>query len=65
MRTEVQILDVAFISTLPTKMLLGRLRRLLRCEESRSASDAYPDELARAEGILFKDTLEWKMHTRS
>jgi hypothetical protein len=40
-------------------MLLARRRRLLRCEESRSASDASPDELARAEGILFKDTPEW------
>lgn len=59
-RTGVPILDAVVLSTRPTKALLGRLRRLQRCEESPNASDATPDELARAEGILFKDTLEWK-----
>ncbi len=60
MRPGVPILDAAVLSTRPTKALLARLRCLLRCEESPFATDAYPDELARAEGILFKDTPEWQ-----
>jgi hypothetical protein len=33
---------------------------LLQCEDSRAGSDACPDELAHAAGILFKNTPEWK-----
>jgi hypothetical protein len=60
LKNEVPILDPAVLTSMRTRELLGRLRRLQRCEESASLSDASPEELARATGILFKDTPEWK-----
>lgn len=60
LKNEVPILDSAVLASMPTRQLLGRLRRLRRCEDSASVSDASPEDLARATGILFKDTPEWK-----
>jgi hypothetical protein len=59
MKTGVPILDVTVLATQSTKALLGRLRRLQRCEESAAASDADADELARMQGINFKNSPEW------
>lgn len=60
MKNGLPVLGIDVLSVMQTKVLLGRLRRLQRCEESASGSDATPAELARTEGILFKDTPEWK-----
>lgn len=57
----VPILDASVLSGLPTKVLLSRLRRLLRCEEAPELSDASPDEIAETSGILFKNTVEWRL----
>lgn len=46
---------------MPTKALLARLAHLRFCEESLGASDMTPEEAQTAEGILFKDTVEWKL----
>jgi hypothetical protein len=45
---------------MPTKALLARLARLRFCEESLSDSDITPEEAQTVDGILFKDTVEWK-----
>ena len=60
LKNEVSILDPAVLASMRTRELLGRLRRLQRCEDSASLSDASPEELARATGILFKDTASWR-----
>jgi hypothetical protein len=59
LKARVPILDASVLSSLHTKTLLARLRRLQRCEESASGSDATLDELAGVVGILYKDTPEW------
>lgn len=61
MKTGVPVLEVSVLSTMHTKTLLARLRRLHQCEESAGGSDASADELADAVGILFKDTPEWTL----
>jgi hypothetical protein len=61
MKTGVPIPDITALATQPTKVLLGRLRRLQECEESAVASDADADELALVQGIRFKNTPEWAM----
>ena len=58
-KRAVQVLDQEALEATPTKALLGRLRRLLRCEESPEVSDASPEELAQLKGIVFKNTAEW------
>jgi hypothetical protein len=60
LKNEVSILDPAVLPSMRTRELLARLRRLHRCEDSASLSDASPEELARVTGILFKDTSAWK-----
>lgn len=60
LENELSIVPPATLATMPTKVLLGRLRRLLRCEESASVSDLDQEELSRVTGILFKDTPEWR-----
>jgi hypothetical protein len=45
---------------LPTKQLLGRLKRLRFCEESFQGSDLSEEEIQSCAGILFKETPEWK-----
>jgi hypothetical protein len=45
---------------MPTKALLARLARLRFCEQSLDASDMTPEEAQTANGILFKDSIEWK-----
>jgi len=60
LKNQVAVLDRAALGAMPTKALLGRLRRLLRCEESPEVSDADPDELAQITGIAFKSTAEWR-----
>ena len=45
---------------MPTKQLLGRLRRLWFCEERSAGSDLDPAEIQGTSGILFKDTPEWR-----
>jgi hypothetical protein len=60
LKNQVPVVDRAALEAMPTRALLGRLRRLLRCEESPEASDAYPDELALITRIAFKCTAEWR-----
>lgn len=60
-KRAVPVLAQEALEATPTKALLGRLRRLLRCEESPEASDASPEELAQLEGIVFKNTAEWRV----
>ena len=48
------------LEKLSTKELLGRLRRLQACEESPETSDMSADEIASVQGILFKQTPEWR-----
>ena len=45
---------------LPTKALLARLDKLRRCEDSQEGSDMTADEVAAVEGILFKESPEWR-----
>jgi hypothetical protein len=60
LKNELPVLDRATLAAMPTKGLLDRRRRLLRCEESPDVSDASPDELAQVTGIVFKSAPEWR-----
>jgi len=60
-KRAVPVLDQEALEATPTKALLGRLRRLLQCEESQEVSDASPEELAQLKGIVFKNTAEWRV----
>src|SRR4051812_9571097 len=60
LKNQLPILDRAVLEELPTRSLLGRLRRLQRCEQSAVNSDASPEEIAHSTGIVFKDSLEWR-----
>jgi len=60
LKTGVPILDASALSSLHTKTLLARVRRLQQCEGSADGSDMTSDELAKLVGILFKDTPEWE-----
>ena len=52
--------DCEALMAMPTKQLLGRLKRLQHCEDSATASDISEREIAVVEGILFKDTEKWQ-----
>lgn len=58
MRQRLPILDRAALEAMPTDSLLSRLRRLLACEESLSASDRSGEEDRQAPVIEFKDSAE-------
>ncbi len=45
---------------LPTKALLARLDKLRRCEDSLEGTDMNADEITAVEGILFKESPEWR-----
>ena len=45
---------------MPTRQILGRLRTLQVCEESRLLSDRGVDEVMPEGQIFFKDTVTWK-----
>ncbi len=57
---QLQHIDRPTLETMSTKALLGRLRALLRCQESAAVSDMMGDELACLTGIFFKDAPEWQ-----
>lgn len=48
------------LDSLSTEELLSRLARLRRCEENREGSDMTAAEIAAVDGILFKDSPEWR-----
>jgi len=58
---SVQLLNPEMLEDLPTKQLLGRLRRLRECEESRKSSYHTDEEIAAAPGIVFKDDPRWEV----
>lgn len=58
-RLLIPILTADSLQSFPTKRLLGRLHALQRCEESATISDLSEQEIAAANGILFKDSTEW------
>ena len=58
-------MERAELEGLVTKQLLARLRRLQACEESRALSDMTVEEVRAVQGILFKDTPEWKRAHKS
>ena len=55
----VELLSPEQLGEFSTKRLLGRLKRLRECVESRSQSYYTDDELAAATGIIFKDDPRW------
>jgi hypothetical protein len=55
----VQLLNLKQLEALPTKALLGRLKRLHQCEESFESSDCDESEVA-SNTIQFKNTLQWQ-----
>jgi hypothetical protein len=57
-RRAVSILAADRLEAMSTKQLLARLARLHFCEQD--DSDYMPAEIAGTEGILFKDTVEWR-----
>src|SRR4051794_29919485 len=60
-RSVLQVVSQESLSKLPTRQLLGRLRRLHECEESAAVSDLTPDEIAASKGILFKNSPDWQV----
>src|SRR5271167_331702 len=59
-RSLIAILPRESLLKMPTKQLLGRLQALHNCEESAAFSDRTAEEAAASNGILFKDTTEWR-----
>jgi len=59
-RRLIPVLAAKFLTSMPTKQLLGRLHSLQQCEESAACSDRTPEKIAVSEGILFKNTAEWQ-----
>lgn len=59
-RKPIQTLSFKQLEVLPTKALLGRLKRLQQCEESFELSDRDESELVESNEIQFKQTPEWK-----
>jgi hypothetical protein len=57
---SVPVATLESLRGMPTKALLARVARLRFCEQSLGASDMTPEEAQTADGILFKDTAEWK-----
>jgi len=60
LKRQVAIVAEVKLLEMPTKQLLGRLKRLRFCEESFQGSDLTEREIEACTGILFKDTPEWK-----
>jgi hypothetical protein len=59
-RSLIAILPQESLLKMPTKQLLGRLQALQKCEESAAFSDRTTKEAAASNGILYKDTTEWR-----
>ena len=62
-RRNIPVISRSELERLPTKALLGRLKRLHECEQEPAASDLDPDELAAVEargGISFKSEPQWR-----
>ena len=59
-RRVIAILARESLLSMPTKQLLVRLRSLQCCEESAAVSDSAPGDGAAGQGILFKNTPEWR-----
>ena len=59
-RRLIPILTPEILASMPTKLLLGRLRSLHQCEASAALSDRKPEEIAASVGVVFKDTAEWQ-----
>ena len=62
-RRNIPVLSRAELEALPTKALLGRLKRLYECEQQPAATDLDPEELAAVEakgGISFKSEPQWR-----
>ena len=57
-RSPLAVITPEALEKMPTKQLLGRLRRLRECEESASLSDSTTP--AQDAGIVFKETPEWR-----
>ena len=55
----VELLPPERLRELPTKRLLGRLQRLRECYESFEASDLTAEEIAAADGVVFKNDPKW------
>ncbi len=59
-RRAINTLSHEELERMPTKALLGRLKRLHQCEESLKSSDSQ-EELSHLGGVIrFKDTCEWQ-----
>src|SRR5262249_25034069 len=59
-RSLLHVLSQECLERMPTKQLLGRLRRLHECQESAVFSDMTADEIAASKGIFFKNSPEWQ-----
>ena len=59
-RRLITVLAPESLASKPTKQLLGRLLSLQQCEESAVLSDQTLGEAAAGEGIVFKNTAEWR-----
>jgi len=59
-RRVIPILSKEALQRMPTKQLLGRLQALQRCQQSAADSDLTAEEIVTREGILFKDSAEWR-----
>lgn len=57
-RRPIPLLTPESLANMPTKQLLGRLLSLQQCEESAALADRTP--AGAAEGIVFKNTVEWQ-----
>jgi hypothetical protein len=60
---NLRVVSRAELEALPTKALLGRLKRLYECEQEPADSDLDPGELAALEalgGINFKSEPQWR-----
>ncbi len=60
LKRAVPIVAQEELHAMPTKQLLGRLKRLRYCEDSLEGSDLLEHEVESCTGILFKSTPEWK-----
>ena len=60
-RRPLFILSRESLLSMPTRQILGRLRALQVCEESRLLSDRGVDEVMPEGQIFFKDTVTWKV----
>src|SRR4051794_29471768 len=59
-RRAIPILAANRLAAMSTKQLLARLARLRFCEDQQDDSDLTAAEIATTDGILFKDTSEWR-----